>query len=113
MREICAASDFDFVAAEPRRASESGQRARRKTGARPTPNGQAGKGRLGSAFARLRAMGRYVTPVAWRRGAGRPAGAVVVNAMFLQHGRHPAPLLGSTIRIEPPKPCASGDDGAC
>ena len=31
---------------------------------------------------------------------------IVVNAMFLQHGHHPAPLFGSTVKIEPPKPPA-------
>ncbi len=27
-------------------------------------------------------------------------GAIAVNAMFLQHGRHPAPLFGSTVKID-------------
>ncbi len=95
MREICAASDFDFIAAEPRPKSHGAKR------------GKAKKKRAASAFfVRLRAMGRYVTPFLGVAALAVLLGAVVVNAMFLQHGRHPAPLLGSTIRIEPPKPAA-------
>ena len=86
MREICADSDFDFVAAEPRRKSE-GKRGKR---------GKGRKASLSEAFARIRAAGRYATPVIAVVALTGLLGAVAINAMFLQHGHHPAPLLGST-----------------
>jgi hypothetical protein len=91
LREIAAASDFDFVALEPRRPS-----------ARKTGKGQ--KAAAGARPSRLAALWRYRTPAL---GAGLLCvllGGIAVNAMFLQHGRHPAPLFGSTVKIEQPKP---------
>lgn len=93
MREIAAASDFDFVALEPRR--QAGARARK--GRKKAVDAQP------SLFA---ALWRYRAPAFGIAMLCGLLGAIAVNAMFLQHGRHPAPLFGSTVKIEPPKPPA-------
>ena len=93
MREIAAASDFDFVSVEPRRPAKGGAR--------------QGKGRskkAGSAPAGLSAIWRYRTPALGVAALGALLAMIVVNAVYLQHQRHPAPLFGSTFKIEPPKP---------
>lgn len=93
MREIAAASDFDFVALEPPRAEKGAARKRAK-----------GPKKDAAASSRLGALWRYRTPAFGMILLAGLLGAVVINAMFLQHGRHPAPLFGSTLKIEPPKP---------
>jgi Putative peptidoglycan binding domain len=35
------------------------------------------------------------------------AGAIVANALFLQHGPHPAPMFGSVVHIPPPSPATT------
>lgn len=94
MREIAAASDFDFVALDPRRSGKSRAR-KRDTGLQQAAEVQ------GSPFV---ALWRYRTPVFGAVLLCALLGAIAVNAMFLQHGRHPAPLFGSTVKIEPPRP---------
>jgi hypothetical protein len=89
VREIAAASDFDFVAAEPRRA--------------PPKRGKAKK-KAKTAWAWLSTLRRYVTPFFAVAALIGLLAAVAVNAMYLQHGRHPAPLFGATFKVEPPKP---------
>jgi hypothetical protein len=89
LREIAAASDFDFVAAEPRRAPK------RRAGAK------SARGKLPGW---LRTIWAYRTPAIGALALFGLVGAILLNAMFLQRQRHPAPLLGSTIRIEPAKP---------
>ena len=91
MREIAAASDFDFVAAEPRRPRSAAPK--------------RGKGKKKpSALARLAALRRFGTPFLAVVALIGLLAAVAVNAMYLQHGRHPAPLFGATFKIETPKP---------
>ncbi|MDR3460867.1 MAG: peptidoglycan-binding domain-containing protein [Beijerinckiaceae bacterium] len=93
MREIAAASDFDFVALEPRRSAHAGARKRGK-----------GQNKASAAQAsRFAALWRYRTPAFGAALLCAMLGAIAVNAMFLQHGRHPAPLFGSTVKIEPPR----------
>jgi hypothetical protein len=94
LREIAAASDFDFVALEPPRS--------RKSGARKRERGQ--KRAAASQGSRFGALWRYRTPAIGAVLLSALLGAIVVNAMFLQHGRHPAPLFGSTVKIEAPRP---------
>ncbi len=92
MREIAAASDFDFVAVEPRRP------------ARPTSQrGKSGKKASRNAPAWLAALWRYRTPAVGVSSLCLLLGAIVVNAMFLQRQRHPAPLFGATFQMEQPK----------
>jgi hypothetical protein len=93
LREIAAASDFDFVAAEPRRAKSAAPK-RGKGKKMPAP----------SALARLAALRRFGTPFLAVVALVGLLAAVAVNAMYLQHGRHPAPLFGATFKIETPKP---------
>jgi Putative peptidoglycan binding domain len=93
VREIAAASDFDFVALEPRRQSGAGARKGRKKAVDAQPS-------------RFAALWRYRAPAFGIAMLCGLLGAIAVNAMFLQHGRHPAPLFGSTVKIEPPKPPA-------
>lgn len=95
MREIAAASDFDFVALEPRRTGK---------GARRQSRGQAQQ--QASFASRILSLWRYRTPAFGGVLLCALLGAIAVNAMFLQHGRHPAPLFGSTVKIEPPRPPA-------
>jgi hypothetical protein len=93
LREIAAASDFDFVSVEPRRPAKGGAR--------------RGKGRAkkaGSAPAWLSAIWRFRTPALGVAALGALLTMIVVNAVYLQHQRHPAPLFGATFKIEPPKP---------
>jgi len=94
LREIAAASDFDFVALEPRRSKSA-----RKPG-----KGQAPQ--PATLLQRVVALWRYRTPAFGGVLLCALLVAIGVNAMFLQHGRHPAPLFGSTVKIEPPKPPA-------
>jgi Putative peptidoglycan binding domain len=97
LREIAAASDFDFVALEPRRSEKA---ARRGNGPRAERSRKA-------AFAppsRFAALWRYRTPALGAVVLSALLAAVVVNALFLQHGRHPAPLFGATFKIAPPAP---------
>ncbi len=100
MREIAAASDFDFVALEPRR-SEKGA-ARKGSG----PRAERSKKSASASPSRLVALWRYRTPALGAIVLGALLAAVVVNALFLQHGRHPAPLFGATFKIAPPAPPA-------
>jgi hypothetical protein len=93
LREIAAASDFDFVAVEPRRASKSAPR-----------RGKDRQKKAGSAPAWLGALWRYRTPAVGGTALVALLATIVVNAAYLQHQRHPAPLFGSTFKIEPPKP---------
>lgn len=97
MREIAAASDFDFVALEPRRPPQGGARKRAQ-------GKNAGKNAAGANGSRFGAVWRYRTPAFGAILLSALLGAIVVNAMFLQHGRHPAPLFGATVKIEAPKP---------
>jgi hypothetical protein len=94
LREIAAASDFDFVALEPRRSDKGAARKRAKGQKKPAGADQSWLG----------AVWRYRTPALAIVLLASLLAAVVVNAMFLQHGRHPAPLFGSTLKIEPPRP---------
>jgi hypothetical protein len=55
---------------------------------------------------RILSLWRYRTPAFGAVLLFALLGAIAVNAMFLQHGRHPAPLFGSTVKIEPPRPPA-------
>ena len=93
MREIAAASDFDFVAAEPRRARSAAPK-----------RGKGKKKPGGGALSRLAALRRFGTPFLAVVALIGLLAAVAVNAMYLQHGRHPAPLFGATFKIETPKP---------
>ncbi len=93
MREIAAASDFDFVAVEPRRAAKSGAR-----------RGKGRQKKAGAASALLSAIWRYRAPAFGVAALGGLLAMIVVNAIYLQHQRHPAPLFGATFKIEPPKP---------
>jgi hypothetical protein len=99
LREIAAASDFDFIAAEPRpaRAAKRGK-PRKKPG--------------GGFFARMAKIGRYGTPFFAVTALVGLLAAIAVNAMFMQHDRHPAPLFGSTVKIEPPRPAPRPQLGA-
>ncbi|MCI4677978.1 peptidoglycan-binding protein [Rhodoblastus acidophilus] len=94
MREIAAASDFDFVALEPRRA--------RKGAASKAVKGQ--KNAAPAKSSQFAVVWRYRTPAFGALLLGGLLVAIVVNAMFLQHGHHPAPLFGATFRIAPPAP---------
>lgn len=88
MREIAAASDFDFVALEPRRPKKKS--APRAAAKKPSP---------------LARVWRFKLPLLGALAMTGLLGGIVVNAMFLQHGRHPAPLLGgATVRIAQPAP---------
>jgi hypothetical protein len=88
---MAAASDFDFVALEPRRPS-----ARKR--------GKGGNAAAEARPSRFAAVWRYRTPALAAGLLCALLGGIAVNAMFLQHGRHPAPLFGSTVKIEQPKP---------
>jgi hypothetical protein len=92
LREIAAASDFDFVALEPRRSAQAGARKRGK-----------GQNKTAAQASRFAALWRYRAPAFGMVMLCAMLGAIAVNAMFLQHGRHPAPLFGSTVKIEPPR----------
>ncbi|WP_298424833.1 peptidoglycan-binding protein [Rhodoblastus sp.] len=94
MREIAAASDFDFVALEPRRVAKGATRKRSKSQKKGADVGAA----------RFSILWRYRTPALGSFILVGLLAAIVVNAMFLQRGRHPAPLFGSTVRIAPPAP---------
>jgi hypothetical protein len=91
LREIAAASDFDFVALEPRRPNARKRGKVQKAAAEARPS-------------RIVALWRYRTPAFAAGLLCVLLGGIAVNAMFLQHGRHPAPLFGSTVKIEQPKP---------
>jgi hypothetical protein len=92
LREIAAASDFDFVASEPAPAA-------RKTRARAAkPRGKALRAPLW-----LSRLWTWRTPLFGGFSFVVLLAAIGVNAMFLQRGRHPAPLMGSVLRIEPPR----------
>ena len=93
MREIAAASDFDFVAAEPRPAKNTAPK-----------RGKGKKKPARSALSRLAALRRFGTPFLAVVALVGLLAAVAVNAMYLQHERHPAPLFGATFKIETPKP---------
>jgi hypothetical protein len=95
LREIAAASDFDFVALEPRRPEKGA--ARKGAGARAERSKKA-------APWRFAALWRYRTPAFGAVLLGALLAAVAINALFLQHGRHPAPLFGATFKIAPPAP---------
>lgn len=91
MREIAAASDFDFVALEPPRAKK-GKALQRAAVAPQKPS-------------RLARLWRFRAPVFGGLAMTGLLGGILFNAMYLQHGRHPAPLLGgATLRIAPPAP---------
>lgn len=92
MREIAAASDFDFVASEPAPV----KRKPRARAAKPA----AGAVRAPLWLSRLWA---WRTPLFGGAAFVMLLTAIAVNAMFLQHGKHPAPLMGSILRIEAPK----------
>lgn len=97
MREIAATSDFDFVASEPAPVARN---------ARAQARARAGKARGKTASAPPRWLNRlwsWRTPLFGGLAFVLLLTAIAVNAMFLQHGRHPAPLMGSTLRIEAPK----------
>ncbi len=100
MREIAAASDFDFVALEPRRPEKGA--ARKGAGARAEHSKKAAS----AAPSRFAALWRYRTPTLGAALLSALLAAVVVNALFLQHGRHPAPLFGATFKVAPPTPPA-------
>jgi hypothetical protein len=93
LREIAAASDFDFVAAEPRRVKSAAPK-----------RGKGKKKPMGAARSWLAALRRFGTPFLAVVALIGLLAAVAVNAMYLQHGRHPAPLFGATFKIETPKP---------
>jgi Putative peptidoglycan binding domain len=93
LREIAAASDFDFVAAEPRRAKSAAPK-----------RGKGKKKPVRAALSWLAALRRFGTPFLAVVALIGLLAAVAVNAMYLQHGRHPAPLFGATFKIETPKP---------
>jgi hypothetical protein len=95
LREIAAASDFDFVASEPAPA----KRKPRARAAKP----QAAQVRAPAWITRLWA---WRTPLFGGMAFVTLLAAIAVNAMFLQRGKHPAPLMGSILRIESPKPAA-------
>lgn len=97
MREIAAASDFDFVALEPRRPEKGAGRKGAQKNGRPKKAASARSSRFG-------ALWRYRTPALGALLLGGLLTAVVVNALYLQHGRHPAPLFGATFKIAPPPP---------
>jgi hypothetical protein len=93
LREIAAASDFDFVSVEPRRPAR---------GAARTGKGRAKKAGAGTSW--LSAIWRYRAPALGVVALGALLTAVVVNAAYMQHTRHPAPLFGATFKVEAPKP---------
>ena len=103
MREIAAASDFDFVTHDrPARKAKS-------------PKAQAGK-RPSAKSAGRSVAAKIVSPavLAWRYrtpllGCLFFVGILVmipVNALMMQHGRHPAPLLGTVFKPSAPKVAA-------
>jgi hypothetical protein len=93
LREIAAASDFDFVSVEPRRPAK---------GAARQGKGRSKKAKAGSAW--LSAVWSYRAPALAVVALGGLLAAVVVNAVYMQHTRHPAPLFGATFKVEAPKP---------
>lgn len=93
MREIAAASDFDFVASEPAPAARRG-----RVGA-----GARSRARSVGAPQWLKRLWTWRTPLFGGLAFVVLLASIAVNAMFLQHGRHPAPLMGSVLRIETPK----------
>jgi hypothetical protein len=93
LREIAAASDFDFVSVEPRRPAKGSAR-----------QGKARKKKAGAASAWLGRVWSYRTPALGVAALGALLAAVVINATYLQHSRHPAPLFGATFKVEAPKP---------
>lgn len=99
MREIAATSDFDFVASEPAPVA-------RKTQARAQARFRGAKARGKTASGAppwLSRLWTWRTPMFGGLAFVLLLAAIAVNAMFLQHGHHPAPLMGSTLRIEPAK----------
>ena len=100
MREIAAASDFDFVALEPRRPEKGAARKRGQSQDRAVEKGRS------APTSRFAALWRYRTPALGALALSGLLGAVAVNALFLQHGQHPAPLFGATFKIAPPAPPA-------
>ncbi|MCW2286343.1 type IV secretory pathway VirB10-like protein [Rhodoblastus acidophilus] len=90
MREIAAASDFDFVASEP-------------APAKPARASKTSRAKKAGAPNWLSRLWTWRTPLFGGIAFVGLLAAIGVNAMFLQHGRHPAPLMGSVLRIEPPK----------
>ncbi|MGP0104628.1 hypothetical protein [Rhodoblastus sp.] len=100
MREIAAASDFDFVALEPRRPEKGAAR----KGAKPKT--ERSKKAASAPTSRFAALWRYRTPTLGALALSGLLGAVAVNALFLQRGQHPAPLFGATFKIAPPAPPA-------
>jgi hypothetical protein len=100
LREIAAASDFDFVSVEPRRPAKGA--ARQEKGAARQSKGRAKKAKAASAW--LSAVWSYRTPALAVVALGGLLAAVVVNAVYMQHTRHPAPLFGATFKVEAPKP---------
>jgi hypothetical protein len=92
LREIAAASDYDFVAVEPRRTARTSSQ-----------HGKSGKKAARSAPPWLAAAWRFRTPAIGVTALFLMLGAIVVNAMFLQKQKHPAPLFGATFQIEQPK----------
>lgn len=105
MREIAAASDFDFVTHDrPARKPKSpkAQSSTAQAGRRPS-----GKSASRSAAAKIVSpfvlAWRYRTPLL---GCLFFVGILVmipVNALMMQHGRHPAPLLGTIFKPTAPK----------
>jgi hypothetical protein len=93
LREIAAASDFDFVSVEPRRPARGSAR-----------QGKTRNKKASAVRAWLSAVWSYRTPALGVAALGALLAAVVVNAAYMQHTRHPAPLFGATFKVEAPKP---------
>ena len=94
MREIAAASDFDFVASEPAPKGKKSRARAAKPRAASAPRGPNW----------LRRLWVWRTPMFGGTAFLLLLSAIAVNAMFLQRGRHPAPLMGATLRLETQKP---------
>ena len=86
MREALARSDNDFVVAEPR-----GRRAPRKDRF----------GRLGSVLRLIVQVAAYPNRILGGLVFAITI-AILVNALMLQHSRHPAPLFHKTITVPVP-----------
>ncbi len=96
MREIAAASNFDFIAAEPRRSGRAHAQRRGK---------DSGKRR--EFFPPwVKFVWRHRTPIFGGASLFALLTMIAVNAMFLQRGRDPAPLFGATFKFARPAPAA-------
>ncbi len=93
MRNAAAAFDDDHALDEPVRRPKTGRKARGAGAKKPPPRGRKNR----RAILRYAAVGLSASL----------AIGIVVNALTLQHSRHPAPLFGTAIALgDTPAPAA-------